>query len=479
MNKISRDDLTQRIVSALGPAGVIADEGAMAPYLEEWRRMSHGARARLIARPASTEQVAEVVRICAEAGAEIVPQGGNTGLCLGAQPDESGRQVILNLGRMNRVRAIDPVNFTMTVDAGAVLQTIQERADEAGCFFPLSLGAQGSCQIGGNISTNAGGVGVLRYGSTRALVLGLEVVLPDGTVWDGLKSLGKDNTGYDLKHLFIGAEGTLGIVTAAVLKLFPKPSDVQTAFCALADLDSALRLLARARAWTGDQVAAFELLCRPAIDVCLAQLPNIVDPLPRPSDWYVLMDLSTSRPGGSMRETMEELLAAALEAGEITDATIADSIDKANALWRIREELPEAVRAAGDDLHHDVSVPVADVPAFIRRTQKKLAEVAPGVRTMPFGHVGDGNIHFTLLGPEGPGPKTLKSQEDRMAHLIFDIAVDMRGSFSAEHGVGRLKLDDMARYKRPVEIDLMRRLKRAIDPRDTMNPGKVVRRTNA
>jgi D-lactate dehydrogenase (cytochrome) len=475
MNAVT-DNLAARIAAIVGPAGVITERDAMTPFETEWRGRWHG-RARLVVRPASTEEVAAVVKLCAAEGVSIVPQGGNTGLCEGQVPDESGRQIVLSLARMNRIRALDPNDFTMTVEAGCVLQTLQEKATEAGCFFPLSLGAQGSCMIGGNISTNAGGVGVLRYGSTRALVLGLEVVLADGAIWDGLKSLGKDNTGYDLKQYFIGAEGTLGIVTAASLRMFPQPKDVQTALVALTDLETALPLLRRARAISSDMVTAFEVLPRFGIETAIKYLNGVPDPMSQPHAWYALIDLSTSRPGGSLRETMESLLAEAVEAGEAADAVIAASIEQQRALWRIREELPEAIRRSGPALHHDVSVPTADVATYIRRTQAAVEAGHPAVRCMPFGHLGDGNIHFTVLAPEGTDARdeSLYRAEHAITGRIFDIAVEMRGSFSAEHGIGQLKLEDMDRYKRPIDLLLMQRIKQALDPKNLMNPGKVVR----
>jgi FAD/FMN-containing dehydrogenase len=468
------DSFAARLAAIVGRAAVITERSALDPYETEWRGRYHG-RARLVVRPASTEEVAAVVRLCAAENIAIVPQGGNTGLVEGQIPDESGEQVVLSLARMNRIRTIDPLDFTMTVEAGCVLRTIQEKADDADCFFPLSLGAEGSCQIGGNISTNAGGVGVLRYGSTRALVLGLEVVLPDGTIWDGLKSLGKDNTGYDLRQLFIGAEGTLGIVTAAVLKLFPKRQDVQTALVALADLETALPLLKRARAISSDRVSAFELLPRMGIEFATTYLPGVADPMVQPHAWYALMDLSTSRPGDSLRETMESLLADAIEAGEAVDAVISGSIEQQRALWRIREELPEAMRKSGAVLHHDVSVPTSDVATFIRRALAAVEAAHPGARCLPFGHLGDGNIHFSICPPVGADDDAFYQAEHRITPLVFDTAVDLRGSFSAEHGIGRLKLDELDRYKRPIDLDLMRRIKLALDPRNLMNPGKVVR----
>ncbi|HEY1719763.1 MAG TPA: FAD-binding oxidoreductase [Magnetospirillaceae bacterium] len=473
MNAVT-DTLVSRLVAICGAPAVIAEPDAMTPYQTEWRQRWQG-KARLVVRPGSTEEVSAVVKLCATEGVAIVPQGGNTGLCEGAMPDASGKQIVLSLARMNRIRNLDPLDFTMTVDAGCVLQTLQEKAREAGCFFPLSLGAQGSCMIGGNISTNAGGVGVLRYGSTRALVLGLEVVLADGAIWDGLKALGKDNTGYDLKQFFIGAEGSLGIITAASLKLFPQPQDVQTALVALTDLETALPLLRRARSMSSDMVTAFEVMPRSSIEYAVKYLPGVTDPIATSYDWYALMDLSTSRPGGSLRETMEAILGDAVEAGEIVDAVIADSTTQQRAIWRIREELPEAVRRSGPALHHDVSVPTSDVAKYIRRTVEAVQAKYPNVLCMPFGHLGDGNIHFTVCSARGASDNALYDAEHVITPIIFSIAVEMRGSFSAEHGVGQLKLDDMDHYKKPIELDLMQRVKAALDPRNLMNPGKVVR----
>ncbi len=465
------DDFLSRIAAVVGPNGLITDPTAMAPYLDEERGLYHG-RAQLVVRPASTAETAEVVRLCAEAGIGVVPQGGNTGLCGGAVP--SGEQVLISLQRMHRVRAIDPANFTMTVEAGMVLQAVQEAADAAGCLFPLSLGAEGSCQIGGNISTNAGGTGVLRYGNTRELVLGLEVVLPDGRVWDGLKSLRKDNTGYDLKQLFIGGEGTLGIITAAVLKLFPKPRDRQTAFCALTDLEAAVALLARARATTGDQVTAFELVSRIGLELGCAQMPGVSDPFDAAHQWYALLELSSSRPEGDLGESLEALLEAAMEAGEVADAVIAASLDQRLALWRIREAVPEAQKRDGASIKHDVSVPSSAVPAFIRRATLAVEAAMPGIRAVPFGHLGDGNIHFNLSQPIGADREAFLGDWERMNRIVHDIVVEMKGSISAEHGIGLLKKEELAHYAAPVELELMRRIKAAFDPKAIMNPGKIL-----
>lgn len=467
------DMFLSRLDAILGPRGLLTEAGDMAPYLTEERGLFLG-RARAVARPASTEETAAVVRLCAEEGVGIVPQGGNTGLCGGAAPDSSGNEIILNVSRMNRVRAIDPVNFTMTVEAGAILEAVQKAADAAGCLFPLSMGAEGSCQIGGNIAANAGGSGVLRYGNTRDLVLGLEAVLPDGSVWDGMRSLRKDNTGYDLKQLFIGSEGTLGIVTAAVIKLFPKPQDSQTAFCALTGLDQAISLLARARAASGDQITAFELVPRIGLEMAASVIPGVSDPFADAHDWYVLMELSSSRADADLRGNLETLLGDAIEAGDVADAVIAGSLEQRHALWHMREGIPTAQKSYGGIIKHDVSVPVSSVPAFIRAAIAAVEKEMPGVRPVPFGHVGDGNIHFNLNQPEDADKDAFTKDWPRMNRVVHDIVHAMNGSISAEHGIGQLKRDELTHYKAPIDLVLMRKIKAAFDPKGIMNPGKVL-----
>jgi FAD/FMN-containing dehydrogenase len=461
-----------RIKAAVGPRGWIADPRDQEPYLVESRGLYRGAT-RLVVRPASTPEVAAVVRICTEAKLPIVPQGGNTGLVGGGVPPEDGHNIVLALGRMNRILAIDPVNFTMTVEAGCILADLQRAAAEADRLFPLSLGAEGSCQIGGNLSTNAGGIAVLRYGNTRELTLGLEVVLPDGQIWEGLRGLRKDNTGYDLKQLFIGGEGTLGIITAATLKLFPKPREVETAFLGLNRVEDAMQLFAEARAATADLLTAFELMPRAALDLALAHVPGTIDPLEAPCPWYVLLEMSSSESESGIRGLLERLLGLALEEGWVGDGVIAESGAQAKELWRIREAIVEAQNYSAS-IKHDVSVPVSRVAEFINRATQLVTERLPGIRPMAFGHVGDGNIHFNLTQPEGADREAYLARWQEFNDIVHGVVRDLAGSISAEHGVGLLKCEEITRYKPLVEIELMRRIKRAFDSDNIMNPGKVV-----
>ncbi|TAN64967.1 MAG: FAD-binding oxidoreductase [Magnetospirillum sp.] len=462
----------ERFSAIVGPGNVLTEAAALVPYLEEERGLYHGA-ARAVVRPGSTGEVAAVVAACAEAGIAMVPQGGNTGLCGGGVPSERGDAVVISTERLTRIRKLDPIDFTLTAEAGCVLASLQAAAAEAGCLFPLSLGAEGSCRIGGNISTNAGGTNVLRYGNTRDLVLGLEVVLPDGQVWNGLKSLRKDNTGYALHHLFIGAEGTLGIVTAAVLKLFPAVAERQTALVALGDLDAALVLLARARRASGDAVTACELIPRLGLELCLRHIRGIRDPFAASHPWYLLLELSSSRPGG-LREALEAMLAEALDEGLAVDVVLAESMEQRRALWHIRESIPEAQKREGGSIKHDVAVATSRVPEMIRRCTRAVEAALPGVRVVAFGHLGDGNTHFNLTQPAGADKPDFLAQWSRMNRVVHDIVVGMEGSISAEHGIGRLKVDELAHYKPAVDLDLMRRIKAVLDPRGLMNPGKVV-----
>ncbi|MDH5750443.1 MAG: FAD-binding oxidoreductase [Rhodospirillales bacterium] len=470
------ESVLNAIRDAVGDKGWIDRSGDLEPYLIEERGLYRGT-CDMVVRPASTEEVAKVVNLCAEAGIPIVPHGGNTGLT-GAGVPEGG--IVLSTSRLNRIREVDPVNQTLTVEAGVILANVQKAASDAGFLFPLSLAAEGSCCIGGNLSTNAGGVAVLRYGNARDLVLGLEVVLADGRIWDGLRSLRKDNTGYDLKHLFIGAEGTLGIITAAVLKLFPKPATKVTAMAASASPKDVIELFKRTRNTCGDDLTAFEMLARFGLELGLRHVAGVVDPFRQPHPYYSLIELTSPQPGKNLRETLEGILAETLEGGHILDAVIAESERQSDELWLIREAIPEAQKKEGGSVKHDISVPVSKIPEFIRRATDVVEKEMPGVRVCPFGHVGDGNIHFNLTQPD----KAANNADEKKAflnhwgafnRLVHDLTHEMGGSFSAEHGIGRLKREDMERYKSPVELDLMRTVKKSLDPRNIMNPGKVIK----
>lgn len=454
----------------VGPKGWIDTAQDKEPFLVEERGRYHGHCAAVL-RPATVDEVAQVVCLCAEAGVPIVPQGGNTGLVGGAVPDGG---IILSTSRLNRIRAIDAVNRTMTVEAGVVLSAVQAAADDADALFPLSLAAEGSCQIGGNLASNAGGIAVLRYGNARDLVLGLEVVLPDGRIWDGLRGLRKDNTGYDLKQLFLGSEGTLGVITAAVLKLFPKPRVVETVLAALPSAEAVLELFHRTTAAMGDALTAFELMQRLSLDFCLRHIPGVSDPFAEAHPFYVLMRLSSPRPADPLRDAAETMLADAFETGIVSDAIVAANEAQAQALWRIRESIPEAQKYEGGSIKNDVSVPVSAVARFLARASDACQEAMPGIRVCAFGHVGDGNIHFNLSQPVDLERAAFLARWDELERIVSDITHDLGGSFSAEHGVGQLKRGPLNRYKSPVELGLMRAIKRTLDPANIMNPGKVV-----
>lgn len=462
-----------RLKDAAGAKGWVDDPASLAPHLEEPRGLFTG-KTPLLLRPDSTAAVSAILAICHETGTPVVPQGGNTGLTGAGIPDESGSQVLLSMARMNRVREIDADNFTLTAEAGCVLANLQATAEKHGRLFPLSLGAEGTCQIGGNLATNAGGTNVLRYGNARDLVLGLEVVLPDGRVLDDLTGLRKDNTGYDLKQLFIGSEGTLGVITAAVLKLFAAPRDTATALAGFASPEAAIALFTRAKAAAGNVLTGFELMPRFGIEMGTAHVPGTVDPFAAPHNWYALIELTSPRAGAGMTELLETVLAEALEDGEAMDAVVAQSATQAAALWKLREAIPEAQKFEGGSIKHDISVPVSRIADFIREANAAVTAAMPGIRPVPFGHVGDGNVHYNLTQPVGADPEIYLAAWDDMNAIVHKIVHGMRGSISAEHGIGRLKRDALPHYKDPVALDLMRAIKATVDPRGIMNPGKVL-----
>ena len=465
--------LAERLRALLGERGMITDPAEMVGYVTEWRGLWTG-RSPAILRPATTAECAEAVRLCAAAGVRMVPQAGNTSMVGASVPHEAGDEVVISVSRMNRILEVDPVDMTMTVEAGAVLAAVQKAAEEAGCLFPLSLGAEGTAQIGGNLGTNAGGNATLRYGNARDLVLGLEVVLPDGQVLDMLRRLRKDNTGYCLRHLFIGAEGTLGIITRAVLKLFPRPRDTQLAFVAVPSVEAALALLNRFQRHDGASLSAFEYMGRFGLDLVFRHIPGAADPLGQPHGHYCLVELSSPRPDAGLRQGMEAVLEAALADGVVLDAAIAESEAQRAALWRLREEHSEAQKREGASIKNDVSVPVSRVPALIAEASSACRALIPGLRVCAFGHVGDGNIHFNLSAPEGADGAAFLARWDEVAAAVNAVVRRLGGSFAAEHGVGRLKTGTLAAWRAGPELELMRAIKRTIDPGNLMNPGKVV-----
>ena len=459
-----------RLKEAAGPAGYTDDPREIAPHLEEWRGRWHGKSA-LLLKPDSVGAVSRVLAICSETATAIVPQGGNTGL-VGGQIPTAG-EVLLSLARMNRIRAVDAADNSLAAEAGCILADVQRAAGEAGRLFPLSLAAEGSCTIGGNLSTNAGGTGVLRYGNARDLVLGLEVVLADGTVLDLMRGLRKDNTGYDLKHIFIGAEGTLGIVTAAVLKLFPKPASHATAFVAVANPAAAVSLLNRLQDATGGLVTGFEIVARIGLDFVLRHVPGTTDPFAARHDWYVLAEISNPR-AFDARPALEAELESGVEAGLVQDAVLAKNERERAALWGLRENVSEAQRREGASIKHDISVPVSQIAAFIPAGEAAIRRIAPAARLVCFGHIGDGNLHFNVSVPEGGDAAAFVARREAIEDAVYDEVRRHGGSISAEHGLGLAKRDTIAHYKSKAELDLMRALKRTLDPKGILNPGKTI-----
>ncbi len=466
-------DILQRFVEIVGADHAITDEAGMAPYLREWRDRFHG-KAALVLQPGSVEEVSKILALANETGTAIVPQGGNTGLVGGQIPSEAGDEVLLSLSRLNRIRGIDLAGNCMTVEAGLVLAKAQDVALNAGRLFPLRIASEGSCQIGGVLSTNAGGTAVLAYGNARDLVLGLEVVLADGRVWNGLKSLRKNNSGYDLKHLFMGAEGTLGIITAAVIRLFPIPAEAATAMVGFATLQDAAAFFDRAYAFGATDLTAFEILPRIGIEFVTRHFEGTKEPLRDPHAWYALVEFSSANADAGLTKGVEGLLADALDTGEIADGTIARSVDQARALWRLREEMSEAQKFEGGSIKHDVSVPVADIPEFITRADQLIQLMVPGARPVPFGHYGDGNIHYNVSQPPGQDKAIFLSHWEAVNAAVHEIVLDLGGSISAEHGIGQAKRHMLEHAKSEVELELMRSIKRTLDPKGILNPGKVI-----
>jgi FAD/FMN-containing dehydrogenase len=461
------------MVDVVGTAHSLRDADAQSPYLHEPRGLYAG-KTPLVLRPASTREVAEIIAIANAARIGIVPQGGNTGLVGGQIPSSDGGEVLLSLARLDRVRAIDAQGGTMIVEAGVTLTAAQEAAARVDRLFPLSLGSEASCQIGGALATNAGGTGVLAYGNARALTLGLEVVTADGQIWDGLRTLKKDNTGYDLRDLFVGSEGTLGVITAASLRLYPRPAETAVALAALPDIDAVAKFfrLAEARGHAG--LTAFEFMSRFTLELVTRHIPNTKLPLHTPAAWYVLLEISSPEAGGLADASLQRLLSEATEQGLVTDAVIAASLAQAQALWRLRDSASEAQRHEGGSIKHDVSVPVARIPEFIAAATATVERVCPGARPVAFGHFGDGNVHFNVTQPAGMDKAAFLAKWSEMAGAVHDVVGTLSGSISAEHGIGQLKRQELLRFKSPLEIVLMRKIKAALDPNCILNPGKLL-----
>jgi len=465
--------LIERFSAIVGEKNALTAPEDLAAYLIEQRDLYHG-RTPLVLRPGSTEEVAAIMKLASETKTPVVPQGGNTGLVGGQQPDESGAAIILSLGRMNRIRNLDTVGNLVTLEAGVILKNLQEAAEKAGRLFPLSLGAEGSCQIGGNLGSNAGGTAVLAYGNMRELCLGLEVVLPTGEILNDLRYVKKDNTGYDLKDLFVGSEGTLGVITAAVLKIFPQPKGKGVAYAGLRNPDDVLRLFQLATEHAGPSLTGFELMPRVGVEFTVRHVDGVRDPLESPHDWYVLIDISSTRSEEDARTTLETILTEAFESDIIQDAAIGESVAQSQSFWKMREEMSWAQKPEGGSIKHDISVPVASIPAFIHEANAATLEMIPGARIVCFGHIGDGNLHYNVSQPVGADKEAFLARWHELNHRIHTIVASYTGSISAEHGIGQLKREELAFFKQDVALDLMRRIKSAFDPAGIMNPGKVL-----
>ncbi|WP_417434987.1 FAD-binding oxidoreductase [Hoeflea sp.] len=472
-NALTDPSLINRFAAITGEQNALVAPSDIAPYLVELRGLYQG-ESPLVLRPANTEQVAAILRLAHETGTAIVPQGGNTGLVGGQTPRPGKGEVVLSLSRLNKIRSLDTVGQTMIAEAGVVLERAQQAASEAGLLFPLSLGSQGSCQIGGNLSSNAGGTGVLAYGNMRQLCLGIEAVLPDGEIWHGLRALKKDNTGYDLRDLFIGAEGTLGVITAAVLKLFPAPLGHETIYAGVDDPETALKLFRLAQDYCGPSLTGFELMPRIGIEFTTRHIEGVRDPLAEPHPWYVLIDISSGQSQEAARTMLEGLFMAADEQGLIRDAAAAETQGQRQDFWKLRESMSWAQKPEGGSIKHDVSVPVAQVPQFLASANAAVMKAMPGARIVAFGHMGDGNIHYNISQPPGADTKTFLARWKEMNEIVHAIVLKLNGSISAEHGIGQLKRDELAAVRSPVEMAMMHRIKDVFDPKGIMNPGKVI-----
>ncbi|MBN9356333.1 MAG: FAD-binding oxidoreductase [Herbaspirillum huttiense] len=464
--------LIEQLRSIVGDAGLVTAADEQAPYVKDWLNKWQG-RVAVVVRPADTAQTAEVVRLCHQTHTPIVTQGGNTGMSGGATPDDSGAQVILSTTRMNRIRAVDPINNTMTVDAGVILAHAQEAARAAGRYFPLSLGAEGSCTVGGNLATNAGGIAVLRFGNMRELALGLEVVLPDGRIWNGLRGLRKDNTGYDLRDLFIGSEGTLGVITGAVLKLFSQPHARATAWVGCDSLAQLAELLARTRARCGDRLVAFEMMSAASLALVLQHVTDTRAPLAQPARYNALIELADTEDLG-LQSMLEELLGQAMEDALVTDAMLCSNGSQAAALWKIREGISQAQVRAGKVIKHDIALPISAIAEFVDQAERAIAACGLQAEIINFGHLGDGNLHFNVMIPLSSSYEEVRQATLLLNRLVHDLVTEKQGSISAEHGVGQLRRDELRHYKSPLEMELMLRIKQAFDPNLIMNPGKLL-----
>ena len=462
----------QKLKKTLGPKGWIEDKEIIEPYLVEERGLFKG-KSSLLLKPQNTEEVSKILKLCNEHNIKVVPQGGRTGLCGGTIPSENGKEIMLSLERMNNIKELNEENFTITVEAGCILNNIQNIADEKNFLFPLSLASEGSCTIGGNISTNAGGINVLRYGMARDLVLGIEVVLANGEIWNNLISLRKDNRGYDLKQLFIGSEGTLGIITSAVLKLFPAPRNIETALFAIPNPDAAIELLGLARSASADLLNAYELVSRVGMEMVIKNIPGAKEPLKEKYKWYILIEFSSSSKN-NLRQQIEDLFELALNKNIVLDGVIAESTQQRKELWTLRDGLNEAQKPEGGSIKHDISVPINNVSKFIYSASKCVEEFIPNSRVVAFGHIGDGNIHFNISQPLKQDKKEFLNKWTDVNKLVFDIVKNLDGSFSAEHGIGKLKREELQNYNPTIEINLMKSIKSSFDPNNILNPGKVL-----